>query len=91
MHFINRYTWKSLQYYILIIMMASFMRVSQKLVFHQSKCISAIKRKHSVLLPRIYPRALMHLCVPYYCAACLKFSTLCVAVKMLQNTIQFYL
>jgi len=30
--------------YIVTIMMTSLMRVSQKLVVHQSKCISAIKR-----------------------------------------------
>jgi len=35
--------------------MASFMRVSYKLVFHQSKCIGAIKRIHSTIPPRIYP------------------------------------
>ena len=31
------------RYYIMIIMMASFMRVSYKHVFDQSKCINAIK------------------------------------------------
>jgi len=36
MHFINRCTWTSSQYYIIISMMTSFMRMSQKLVFHQS-------------------------------------------------------
>jgi len=43
-HFINRCTWKSSQYYIIISRMTSFIRMSQKLVFHQSKCICAIKR-----------------------------------------------
>ena len=43
-HFINRCTWKSSQYYIVISRMTSFIRISQKLVFHQSKCFCAIKR-----------------------------------------------
>ena len=42
MHFINRCTWKSSQYYIIISIMTSFMHMSQKLVFHQSQCICAI-------------------------------------------------
>jgi len=46
MYIINRRTWKASHYCIIIIMMASIMRVSYKLVFHQSKCISAIKRIH---------------------------------------------
>ena len=48
MHFLNRCTWKSSQYYIIISMMTSFMRISQKLVFNQSKCICTIKRILSV-------------------------------------------
>ena len=43
-HFINRCTWKSSQYYIVISRMTSFICISQKLVFHQSKCICVIKR-----------------------------------------------
>jgi len=43
MLFINRCNWKSLQHYIIIIVMVSFMRVPFMLVFHQSKSISAIK------------------------------------------------
>jgi len=35
---------KSSQYYIIISMMTSFMHMSQKLVFHLSKCICAIMR-----------------------------------------------
>jgi len=34
----------SSQHYIIIIVMASFMRVTHTLMFHQSKCISGIKR-----------------------------------------------
>ena len=37
MHSIHRCTCKSLQFFIIMIMMATFMRGSQKLVFHQSK------------------------------------------------------
>ena len=44
MHSIHRCILRSLQFFIIIIMMATFMRVSSKLVFHKSKCISAIKR-----------------------------------------------
>ena len=44
MHFINRCAWKSSQYYIIITMMTLFMHMSQKLVFHQSKCICANMR-----------------------------------------------
>jgi len=42
---------------VTIIMMASILRIPLMLVFHQSKCISAIKRT----LPRIYPR--VHSCI----------------------------
>jgi len=43
--FLNRYSWdwESSQCYIITIMMASFMHVSYTLVFHQSKCISAMR------------------------------------------------
>ena len=44
MHFIIRCTWKSSQYYIITIVMASFIRMHFMVVFHQSKCISTIKR-----------------------------------------------
>ena len=44
MHFINRRTWKSSQHYIIIVVMASFMRVPFMLVFYQSNCVSASKR-----------------------------------------------
>jgi len=32
-------------------------------VFHQSQCISAIKRIHSILSPPIYPHVLSCICV----------------------------
>jgi len=41
MHFINRCTWKVLLCYIIIIMMASFVRLSLMLVLHKNKCVSA--------------------------------------------------
>jgi len=43
-------------YYIIISLMASFMRLSQKLVFHQSKCISAIKHILSTTAVCMYLR-----------------------------------
>jgi len=50
---------------IIIIMVVSFMRVSYKLVFHESKCISAIKRMRSTTVTplRIYPQRLSCICV----------------------------
>jgi len=64
MHFINRCTWKSSQYYIIISMMTSFMRVSQKLVFHQRKCISAIKRILSTTAMYVSSSSFMYLRIP---------------------------
>jgi len=49
--------YKSSAALVIIITMLSFMRVSYKLVFHQNKCISAIKRIRSTT-PRIHPRLL---------------------------------
>ena len=64
MHFINRYIWKSSHYYIIISMMTSFMRMYQKLEFHQRKCISAINSSvYSLLPPRMYPRLPSCICV----------------------------
>jgi len=59
MHSIHRCTWKSLQLFIIIIMMATFMRVSWKLVFHQSS-VNALAPSSvcSVLPQRIYPHLL---------------------------------
>jgi len=81
MHFTNRCTWKSSRYCIIMIMMTSFMRVSQKLGFPQSKYISAIKCI-------LYPRLSSCICgIPCYCDAYWKFSALRVGVKTLHNTI----
>ena len=88
MHFINRCTWKSSQYYIIISMMTSFMHMSQKLVFHQSKCICAIKRILSTTAMYVSSPSFMYLRIPCYCDACLNSSALRVGVKMLLNTIQ---
>jgi len=83
MHFVNRCTWKSPQYLIIIITMTSFMHVSQKLVFHQSKCISAIKRILSTTAMYVSSSSFVYLCIPCYCDACLKSSALRVGVKTL--------
>ena len=87
MHCINRCTWKSSQHYVIMITMASFMRVSSMFVFHWSKCISAIKR-----LPFYYLQVCIlvffHvLCVPCYCDACLSLMR-CVR-EWRRYTIQF--
>ena len=86
MHYINRCTWKSSQHYIVIIMMASSMRVSYKFVFHQPKRTSAIKRILSTTATYISSSFFMYLCIPCYCDACLKSSALRVGVKTLHNT-----
>jgi len=88
MHFINRYTWKSSQYYIMISMMTSFMQMSQKLVFHQSERICAIKRILSTTAMYVSSSSFMYLRIPCYCDACLNSSALRVGVKTLLNTIQ---
>ena len=85
MHFINRCTWKSSQHYIIISMMTSLMRMSQKLVFHQSKCICAIKRILSITA--MYVSSFMYLHIPCYCDACLNSSALLAGLKTLLNTI----
>jgi len=87
MHFINRCTWMSSQYYIIISMMTSFMRMSQKLVFHQSECIRAIKRILSTTAMYVSSSSFMYLHIPCYCDACLNSSALRVGVKTLFNTI----
>jgi len=60
MHFTNRCAWKSSQYNIIIITMASFMCVSYTLVFHQSKGISTIKR---ILSTTAMYASRLHVCV----------------------------
>ena len=88
MHFINRCTWKSSQSYIILSMMTSFMRMSQKLVFHQSKCICAIKPILSTTAMYVSSSSFMYLRFPCYCDACLDSSDLGVGLKTLQyNTI----
>ena len=61
------------------------MRVSQKLVFHQSKYISAIKRilyyRHVCILVFLHD-----LGIPCHSDACLKSSDVRVGVKTLHNT-----
>jgi len=89
MHFINRCTWKSSQSYIIISMMTSFICMSQKLVFHQSKCICAIKRILSTAAMHVSPSSFMYLCTTCYCDACLNSSALRVGVKTLLNTMQW--
>ena len=66
--------------------MASFMRVSYKLVFHQIECIGAIKRILSTTATYISSFSFMDLYIPCYCDVCLKLSALCVGVKTLHNT-----
>jgi len=68
-------------------MMTSFMRMSQKLVFHQSKCICAIKRILSTTDMYVSPSSFMYLRIPCCCDACLKSSALRMGVKTLLNTI----
>jgi len=89
MHFINRCTWKSSQYYITISRMTSFMRMSQKLVFHQSKCIWANKRILSTTAMYVSSSSFMYLRFPCYCDACLNSSDLRVGLKTLFNTIKY--
>ena len=88
-HFINRCTWKSSQYYIVISRMTSFIRISQKLVFHQSKCICAIKRILSTTAMYVSSSSFMYLRISCYCDACLNSSDLRVGVTTLLNTIQY--
>jgi len=87
MHFINRCTWKSSQHYIIISMMTSFMHMSQKLVFHQSKCICAIMRILSTTATYVSSSSFIYLRFPCYCDACLNSSALRVGLKTLLNTI----
>jgi len=72
-----------------ISMMTSFMRMSQKLVFHQSKCICAIKPILSTTAIYISWSSFMYLRISCYCDACLNSSALRVGVKTLLNTIEW--
>ena len=73
-------------------MMTSFMRVSQKLVFHQNGCIGAIKRGLSTTVMYVPSSSFMCLRVPCYCDVCLKSSALRVGGFTIQYnfTIQIY-
>jgi len=87
MHFINRCTWKSLQYYIIMSMMTSFVRMSQKLVFHQSKCICAIMHILSTTAMYVSSSSFMYLRFPCYCDSCLNPSDLRVGLNTLLTAI----
>jgi len=67
-------------------MMTSFMRMSQKLVFHQSNCICAIKRILSTTAMCVSSSSFMYLRFPCYSDACLNSSALRVGVTTLLNT-----
>ena len=67
--------------------MTSFIRVSQKLVFHQSKCICAIKRILSTTAMYVSSSSFMYLRIACYCDAWLNSSALLVGVTTLLNTI----
>jgi len=84
---LNRCTWKSSQYYIITIMMKSLMHMSYTPVFHERKCISAMRRIVSTVAMHIRLNFFMYLFVPCYCDACLKPSALRVGVKTLHNTL----
>jgi len=63
------------------------MCVSQKLMFHQSKCISAIKHILSITAMYISSSSFMNLCFPSYCDVCLKSRAL--LVEDVTHTIQY--
>ena len=52
------------------------MRMSQKLVFHQSKCVCAIKRILSTTAMLVSSPSFMYLRIPCYCDACFKVTRL---------------
>jgi len=63
------------------------MRMSQKLVFHKSKCICAIVRILSATAMYVSSSSFMYLRIPCYCDACLNSSALRVGVMTLLNTV----
>ena len=67
--------------------MTSFIRISQKLVFHQSKRICAIKRILSTTAMYVSSSSFMYLRISCYCDACLNSSDLRLGVTTLLNTI----
>jgi len=62
--------------------------MSQKLVFHQSKCICAIKCILSTTAMYVSSSSFKYLRFPCYCSVCLNSSDLRVGLKTLLNTIQ---
>jgi len=74
---------------IVISRMTSFVRMSQKLVFHQSKCICTIKRILSTTAMYVSSSSFMYLRISCYCDGCLNSSDLRAGVTTLLNTIQF--
>ena len=88
LHFINRYPWKLLQHYITTTLMALFKRAPFMLLFHQSKCISAVQR---VLFyyRHIYTLVFVHVFVCCLLLPIMLISTaLRLRVKTLYNIIQ---
>jgi len=77
MHSIHRCTWKSLQFFIIVIMMASFMRVSWKACIWSkySKYISAIER-------------ILHTTAKYTSSS--SFVYLCLFFSLLQCMLKVY-
>jgi len=71
--------------------MTSYMRMSQKLVFHQSKFICAIKRILSTSAMYVSSSSFRYLHIPCYCDACLNSSALRVGVKTLLKTIHRFI
>jgi len=63
------------------------MHMSQKLVFHQSKCICAIMHILSTTAMYVFSSSFMYLRFPCYCNACLNSSDLRVGLKTLLNTV----
>ena len=63
-HFINRYPWKLSRHYIITTLMALFKRAPFMLLFHQSKCISDVNRRH-FYYRHIYIFVFVHVFVCY--------------------------
>jgi len=88
MHSIHRYTWKSLQFFIIVIMIGNIHACVLKTCISSkySKCISAIKRIPYTTAMHISSSSFVYFCFSLYYDACLKSSVLCVGVKTLHNT-----
>ena len=65
--------------------------MSQKLVFHQSKCICAIKRILSTTAMYVSSSSFVYLRIACYCDACLNSSALLAGATTLLNTITIQL